>query len=210
MARFEKPLDRRVKRSRKLMQDALLELLTEKAYAKISVSEITDRADVARTTFYSHFQSKDELLLSYIDDIFGTFFNKLQARYPVSQTPHLEHEISLILLKEWRKNKAALDLIRSANVDYLIFKRIKENQQSLFQEEVHKVLGTSSNPAVEDYMTSFIAGTIFAILMEWTDREMQDTPEAVAKLLFRLIQRKSLNKIREEFEADLTASQQAP
>jgi hypothetical protein len=45
--------------------------------------------------------------------------------------------------------------------------------------------------------------------MEWTDREMQDPPEAVAKLLFRLIQRKSLNKIREEFEADLTASQQA-
>ena len=56
--------DRRVRRTRKALRDALVELILEKGYAAVTVGDIADRADVGRTTFYAHFTDKDDLLLS--------------------------------------------------------------------------------------------------------------------------------------------------
>ena len=59
--------DRRVRRTQKSLHQALIALLLEKNYDTITVQEVLDRADVGRSTFYAHFQSKDELLMSGMD-----------------------------------------------------------------------------------------------------------------------------------------------
>src|SRR6185436_15529305 len=56
------PKDRRIRRSQLLLQNALLALLKEKRYEDISVQDIIERADVARSTFYVHYVDKDDLL----------------------------------------------------------------------------------------------------------------------------------------------------
>jgi AcrR family transcriptional regulator len=56
--------DRRVRKTRQALRDALVELILEKGYAAVTVGDIADRADVGRTTFYAHFTDKDDLLLS--------------------------------------------------------------------------------------------------------------------------------------------------
>jgi AcrR family transcriptional regulator len=63
-------LDPRVRRSRQRLQEALMQLLEEQAYADISITDITRRADLARVTFYQHFESKEALLLSVVEDFF--------------------------------------------------------------------------------------------------------------------------------------------
>ena len=54
--------DRRPRKTRQLLRSALLALLQEKRYAEISVQDIIERADVARSTFYVHYVDKDDLL----------------------------------------------------------------------------------------------------------------------------------------------------
>lgn len=56
--------DRRVRRTRGRLHEALASLIHEKPYDDIVVKEILARADVGRTTFYAHFRDKEELLLS--------------------------------------------------------------------------------------------------------------------------------------------------
>ena len=56
--------DRRVQRTRRLLHKALMSQVLEKKYESITVQEILDVADVGRSTFYTHFQDKDELLVS--------------------------------------------------------------------------------------------------------------------------------------------------
>ena len=66
--------DRRVQKTRKLLQDALIELVAEKGYEAVSIQELLDRANVGRSTFYAHFQGKDQLLhsiLDRLDELFG-------------------------------------------------------------------------------------------------------------------------------------------
>ena len=60
-------VDRRVQKTRKLLQDALIELVAEKGYESVSIQEILDKANVGRSTFYAHFQDKEQLLHSILD-----------------------------------------------------------------------------------------------------------------------------------------------
>src|SRR5262245_47432298 len=63
--------DRRVQRTRRLLHDALMSCILEKKYELISVQDILDRADIGRSTFYTHFQDKDDLLLSGFENLKG-------------------------------------------------------------------------------------------------------------------------------------------
>ena len=61
--------DRRIQKTRDLLHRSLAALIHEKPYDSISVKEILDRANVGRSTFYTHFSDKDELLVSSIHDL---------------------------------------------------------------------------------------------------------------------------------------------
>src|SRR5262245_17355252 len=54
--------DRRVRRTRRALQEALIGLMTEKSYEAVTVQDVIDRADVGRSTFYTHYTDKDKLL----------------------------------------------------------------------------------------------------------------------------------------------------
>ena len=70
MATEVKNVDPRVKRTRKLLQQAFMELFQEKGFSTISIQDITDRATVNRATFYAHFPDKYALLDSIMRDQF--------------------------------------------------------------------------------------------------------------------------------------------
>ena len=61
--------DRRVQKTQGLLREALVSLIHEKSYNAIAVKEILDRANVGRSTFYTHFRDKDELLVSGIHEM---------------------------------------------------------------------------------------------------------------------------------------------
>ena len=65
--------DRRVNRTRISLQLALKELISERGYDGVTIQDITERANVGRTTFYLHFQSKDDLFLSSMADFVTEF-----------------------------------------------------------------------------------------------------------------------------------------
>jgi AcrR family transcriptional regulator len=68
-------IDRRVRKTRRQLQQALVDLVAEHPYEDLTIEAITERADVARATFYSHFKDKDGLLESVaaqlIEDLVG-------------------------------------------------------------------------------------------------------------------------------------------
>lgn len=68
--------DRRVRRTRRALQNALISLILEKGYDAVTIENITERADLGRTTFYLHYKDKEELFMQAIDSICEEFLEK--------------------------------------------------------------------------------------------------------------------------------------
>ncbi|WP_067828768.1 TetR/AcrR family transcriptional regulator [Nocardia inohanensis] len=72
------PEDRRVRRTRRALRDALVSLSVERGYANVTVEDITERADLGRATFYTHFADKDALLDSVVGDVIAELNARLE------------------------------------------------------------------------------------------------------------------------------------
>jgi len=66
------PLDRRVKRTQKLLMDALLGLSLERGYDAVTIKDITDKADVSYSTFFRHHTDKESLLRAMLGEAVNT------------------------------------------------------------------------------------------------------------------------------------------
>src|SRR6266516_4765255 len=73
--------DRRVQRTRQLLQDALISMMIEQGYEATTVQDIIDRANVGRATFYAHFADKETLLTSRLEDL-RNFLGERQRQAP--------------------------------------------------------------------------------------------------------------------------------
>ena len=80
-------MDRRQQRTRTAIYDALTKLLRKRRFEDITVQEIIDEANIGRSTFYSHFETKDQLLEQMCDEMFSHVFSK-------SLIPEKSHDFS--------------------------------------------------------------------------------------------------------------------
>jgi AcrR family transcriptional regulator len=76
------PTDRRVRRSRRELHRALVELSIEKGYDAVTVDDLASRADIARRTFYAHYVDKDGLLRAIVDELLAELLTEIGAVQP--------------------------------------------------------------------------------------------------------------------------------
>lgn len=86
--------DRRALRTRQLLTQAITDLLLTKRYESITVQEITERANVGRSTFYAHFTDKDDLLIDGVRRMVGELeHDQPDARNTLSPSLGLFHHV---------------------------------------------------------------------------------------------------------------------
>ena len=71
--------DRRVRRTKANIKRAFIELLKEKSLQKITVRELSERADINRKTFYAYYTGMEELLTSVMDEMLEKYTVKADA-----------------------------------------------------------------------------------------------------------------------------------
>ena len=91
----EKKVDPRIKRTRQLLQQALIELMAEKSFQAITVQDIAERATVNRVTFYAHFEDKYALLEYAMREMFK---QRLRSQLPEGSPFSPENVAQLILM----------------------------------------------------------------------------------------------------------------
>ena len=149
-------MDRRVKKSRTAIYQAFLTLLNQKSYESLTVQEIIDLADVGRSTFYAHFETKEALLEEMCQDLFQhTFVERYQASELFDATAHIFYH--------FRKNQDKIaTLLLSKNI-YFINRLKLELEHYLFPLIREKLLIQKSDlpePFLKNYVTTTFIETV--------------------------------------------------
>jgi AcrR family transcriptional regulator len=126
-------IDPRVRRTRRILRDALVTLILEKDYASISIKEITDRADVAYITFFRHYNGIDALLMEVLDEGLTELLHHIGTLAGKTEGSAIEAEGRLIF--EFIKQKSDLlrILLKSQSVAR-IRKSVINNISAMYQQ----------------------------------------------------------------------------
>jgi len=174
----DKP-DRRSQRTRHLLSAALVELIREKEYNTITVSDIIDRANVGRSTFYTHFRDKDDLFVGELDRVIELLSQRIpnQAEMPFFPSLGLFRHVG----EEYQLYKS---LLWGPGIDLLI----KHMQKSLSKRIEQGLLesGKEFNVPIP-ILANFIAGSFLTLLQWWLENKMVYSPEEMDKTFKELI-----------------------
>lgn len=180
----DKDLDKRVERSRRLLIDALLELMKDRPYSKISVAHIAERSGVARPTFYLHFHSKDDLLIAYIDEMFEKFYAEIDAY--ITQSKDADPVIASIMFHQWYDNAEFARLLMQTDIDSLMLAQFK-NYVARVVERFMDAHNIANRAGLLPYVVDFLAGASFMVITRWVREGFQETPEVMGELYASLV-----------------------
>jgi len=176
-----KPQDRRVQRTRQLLQDALISMMIEKGYAATTVQDIIDRANVGRATFYAHFADKETLLHSRLEDL-RSFIRERQLQQPGSLG------FSLVMLEHAHSHFRLWESIASRGGGAVVLERIQRMIADLAALDVTALAFKGSAPQRE-VAAQYIAGAFVAVLRWWLDQGAKLPPTEVDAMFRRLVLR---------------------
>lgn len=158
--------DRRVRRSRRAIQQALVELVLEKGYDAVTVTEIIDRADVGRSTFYAHFTDKQAVLFSNLEELSDVLSpDRGDGSLLAFSLPMLEH-----VVEQRHMVRALLGRRGGATV-------IARGEQMLAEVVRGELLAAGATDSAQlDVVVACVVGAFMAMLRTWVDDDLKATP----------------------------------
>ena len=168
-------MDRRQKKTREAIFRAFTGLLSKKNYHQITVQDILDTADVGRTTFYAHFETKEYLLRDLCAELFGHVTDTALGQ--VSCTcGEAGDSVFLHLVRHLAQNdRGILDLLASEN-DGLFLDYFRAEVSRLVEAVYGDRLGID---LPHDYLVQHIAATFVQTVRWWLAGECTRAPEEV-------------------------------
>jgi len=135
---IDESLDLRIRRTHKLLFDALKSLLTEKAFEEIHISDICNKAMVHRTTFYKHFEDKYHLLNFLLRQIMIDFEEKSIVQAPSINSREYYINLIRLLFEHMQENKKlySVGLLNNSSTIKLLKKLIIECIKSSLESNV--------------------------------------------------------------------------
>jgi len=178
--------DRRVGKTRKAIFTALNELLREKKFAKITVQEIIDRADIGRATFYAHFPTKDDVLTDYVESIFESFNEQLNEHIEKGGASKLLPVAALFAhIQDNEKTISGNFMSESGTV---LFDNFKNYWIMKIRPIIEAHIPADETPKIPvDMLTNHVICTIIGLIQFWLQDGLRYTPEQMEQYFFELI-----------------------
>jgi AcrR family transcriptional regulator len=176
--------DRRSQRTRKLLGDALVELMLEKRFEEITVQDILDRANIGRSTFYAHYTDKEQLLLSEIEHV----IHELQVFAAESDGMHHGLLPSLELFRHVKEQRRLMQAFVWGRSAILLTQDFQTQVSRIIEGNLRSMIGNDFPSVVPlPVVANFIASTFLMLLRWWFDENMQQTPEQMDGMFQRLV-----------------------
>lgn len=181
-------MDRRQRKTRNAIFDAFISLLKEKSFDKITVGEIIGKADIGRTTFYAHFETKDFLLKELCRELFCHIFDSLKGEKGHKHIFDCKAPESVYLhlfLHLYKNDNRILDLLSCPN-NTLFLGYFRSGLTELISSQRNST-DSKSTSLPEELVLNHIASTFVETVRWWVENKMKETPEEINAYFTALI-----------------------
>lgn len=175
--------DRRVERTRRLLHKALMSLILEKKFESITVQDVLDRADVGRSTFYMHFQNKDELLFSGFQYL-QNFLESAQVASATISGKSYERIIgfSLAMFEHAQEYRRVNRALLGSSAEVVVRRRIHSVLAGIVSRELKLELQSRKRgniPVSPELLAHFLVSTYVSVLTWWLNSKNPVSPEDI-------------------------------
>lgn len=182
-------MDRRQRKTRASIFEAFSNLLAQKSYNKITVQEIIDAADIGRTTFYAHFETKDDLLRELLRELFGHVIdsavdcNHTHGLYSDSSAPQ---SVFCHLLQHLEENQNNVLGLLSCESNEIFLRYFKDSLNELVRSQLSDGQHRRCAALPEDFLVNHISGSFVEMVLWWIKGGRKQTPVELDKY-FRMV-----------------------
>jgi AcrR family transcriptional regulator len=180
--------DKRVQRSKGAIKEAFLTLLYEKSFDQITVSEIVKKADYNRGTFYANFETKENLLDEFIQDVLNEMVFQIRVPYK-SITKVNFHEMNsndITLFHYFKENAKLFRLLLSDHIRvdfrYQMAKKIEKLFIAEYDYELNK--GTTLDPK---WLYIYRAHGVAGLIIRWIEEDFHEEPAYMSRQIIELM-----------------------
>ena len=168
--------DRRVQRTRKLLQEALMALIVEKGYEAVTIQDIIDRANVGRSTFYDHFLDKQALLVSGFEQLHAF----LAQQHPtVTASGELRMGFSLPMFEHACSYRPVYRAMIGKQSGAVVRKEIQQLLTNLVRDELALLAPSEATPVASEIVVQYVVSAFMGLLAWCADH---DTPATAAEI----------------------------
>lgn len=172
--------DRRVQRTRRALREALVVLILERGWEGFSVQDVCDRADVGRSTFYTHFADKEELVGGSFDDL----RRALRAQLAASGRPG-PLGFSRGLIEHAHEQRRLFLAVVGKKSGHLVQRRFRELVLGLVREDLDSLLAPGPR---RDPVVAFVGGAFIEVLTWSLEAKSSMSAEQVDALFHELVE----------------------
>ncbi|MEN8172964.1 MAG: TetR/AcrR family transcriptional regulator, partial [Chloroflexota bacterium] len=175
-------IDRRIRRTRKLLKEALVEVTLEKGYQNVTIQDVTERADIGYRTFFRHFSGIDDLLVAVgqetLDELRETliFPTKIDA--------------SLVDGAHKKNGQVLFTFIQGTpQIFQVLFleRGVRFCLQPVFEaasKDIDQLLSTISDLKFpQEIIANHIIASIFELIRWWLLNDMPHSPEVMGEIM---------------------------
>lgn len=183
--------DRRAIRTKKMIRSALAELIDEKGFINISVTDLTQRADINRGTFYLHYVDKYDLLEKIENEIIQEIEEETKhldsANMMNIDTTKEPLPFMVKLFEYFRENSVIIKSILGPKGDPTFDRKIKKFiETNLFEKQKSKSFNVDQAVISEEYFMPYILSADLGVIQHWLEKDMKESSDEMALMLARM------------------------
>lgn len=179
-------MDRRKKKTRKAVLNAFEQLIAKKRYPDITVQEIIDLADIGRTTFYAHFETKDSVLDALCEDLFDHIFEEHlseEKTHDFSKADRSENNLLTHILYHLKEDELRYRRLFTGESADLFWNRFKIRFEEKLQKQIAAGNWKYQHNLPEDLYMKLFLSSFVEIVTWWFRHSCSESPEQIGSYL---------------------------
>ena len=182
----KKVVDRRIQRTQQLLQDALIALILEKGFDAVTVQDIIDRANVGRSTFYAHYQDKEDLFLGGLEHLRAEFEDHLKGQSAMEENPW---SLSLIMFKHAQEYRRVYKALVGGKGGHAMLAHIQKFLMAHIDEHLKSHFRARKKSRIPlEILSTYIVSSLTTLLTWWLDNDSPYSAEQMNDYYRQLVQ----------------------